>query len=161
MRSVSMSLPRTTMAGPATRSMREEWSCSGVGAWGWGCAPPPHVDHFARDRSRCHHRRAHQQRPSGRAALTSLEVAIRRRGAHLAAFELVRIHAEAHRAAGVTPVESRAAKNVVETFAFGGSAHGLRSRARRAPARAAPRGGPKRRAPPRADRTAARSCRSR
>ena len=40
-----------------------------------------HVDDFAGNRGRRDHRRAHQQRAAGRAALAPLEVAVRRRGA--------------------------------------------------------------------------------
>src|SRR5579872_2477989 len=39
-----------------------------------------------------HHRRTHQQRAADRAPLPSLEVAVARRGTHLAAHQLVGIH---------------------------------------------------------------------
>src|SRR5712692_1297236 len=48
--------------------------------------------------------------------LTSLEVAIRRRGAALAGLQHVGVHAEAHRTAGVAPVEARVAEDAVETL---------------------------------------------
>ena len=52
-------------------------------------------------------------------ALAALEVAVRRGGAALAGRELVGIHREAHRAAGLAPVESRGAEHLVEPFGFG------------------------------------------
>src|SRR4051812_38813054 len=64
----------------------------------------PHVGQVARDRRRRGHRRAHQVRPAA-LALAALEVAVAGRGAALAGLELVRVHAEAHRAAGLAPVE--------------------------------------------------------
>ena len=65
------------------------------------------------------HRRAHQQRSAGRTSLPALEVAVRRRRAHLIAFELVRVHAQAHRAAGAAPLEARRAEDLVQPFALG------------------------------------------
>ncbi len=87
-----------------------------------------HVDHFARQRRGGHHRRAHQQRAAGRAALAALEVAVRRRGADLAALELVGVHGQAHRAAGAAPLEAGLREDLVQPLRFGGAADRLRAR---------------------------------
>src|SRR5688572_6166467 len=50
------------------------------------------------------------------AALAPLEIAVGRGGAALAGSEHIRVHAEAHRAAGVAPLESRLAKHAIQSF---------------------------------------------
>src|SRR5579859_627215 len=51
--------------------------------------------------------------------LTPLEVAVRGRGAALARTQDVRVHAEAHGAAGRPPLEARVAEDAIETLALG------------------------------------------
>ena len=53
------------------------------------------------------------------AALAPLEVAVRGRGAALAGRERVRVHAEAHRAAGDAPVEPGRLEDLVEALPLG------------------------------------------
>src|SRR5207249_8219762 len=48
------------------------------------------------------------------------EGAVAGRGAHLAALELVVIHAEAHRAAGLAPLEARGQEDLVQALGLGG-----------------------------------------
>src|SRR5215212_3775479 len=64
--------------------------------------------------------------PAG--ALPAFEVPVRRRGAPLASFQLVRVHPEAHRAPGGTPFEPGIFEDQVETFGLclGAYAHGTR-----------------------------------
>ena len=52
------------------------------------------------------------------AALTALEIAVRGRRAALARLQLVGVHAEAHRAAGLAPVEAGVDEDLVEPFRF-------------------------------------------
>src|SRR5437016_2702595 len=52
-------------------------------------------------------------------ALAALEVAVRGRGAALARLELVGVHAEAHRASGLAPLEARVAEDPVQPFLLG------------------------------------------
>ena len=116
-RSVSMSSPRSATALPVivmSASGRRQQA--------------PHVDHFAGHRRRGHHRRAHQQRAAGRAALPALEVAVRRGRADLAALEPIRVHREAHRAAGLPPLEPRLPEDLVQALALGRVADPLRPR---------------------------------
>src|SRR5438034_10692241 len=56
------------------------------------------------------------------------EVAVRRRGATLTARQHVGVHAEAHRAARVAPLEPRLAEHAVEPFGFGLRLHLLGAR---------------------------------
>ena len=53
------------------------------------------------------------------AALAAFEIAVGRRGAALPWLELVGIHAEAHRAAGLAPFEPCRPENFIEAFGFG------------------------------------------
>ena len=64
------------------------------------------------------------------AALAALEVAVGGRGAALARLQDVRVHAQAHRAAGLAPVEAGGAEDLVEALRLGLRLHLLRSRAR-------------------------------
>src|SRR5947207_1527330 len=57
------------------------------------------------------------------AAPASFESTVRGRGANLAAFETIRVHPEAHRAAGAPPLESRVGEDLVQPARFGGPAH--------------------------------------
>ena len=72
-------------------------------------APVANIDEMAGDRRRRRHRRRHEMR-AARKSLPTLEIAIRGRGAALAGLKPVRIHGEAHRAAGLAPFESRRLK---------------------------------------------------
>src|SRR5258708_18237876 len=67
--------------------------------------PAPHIDELAGDRGCRRHGRRHQMRAAF-IALAALEIAVRGRGAALAGLEFVGIHGEAHRAAGLAPVEA-------------------------------------------------------
>src|SRR3954469_3095390 len=89
--------------------------------------PPPDVDEVALDRrGRGHLRRDEVRSPT--APLAALEVAVARRGAALAGRERVRVHPEAHRAAGAAPVEPRGAEDLVEALLLGLRLHLLRPR---------------------------------
>src|SRR5687768_3462805 len=52
-------------------------------------------------------------------ALSALEVAIRRRSAAFAGAQDIRIHAQAHRAAGLAPLESGVLEHAVESLLLG------------------------------------------
>src|SRR5437764_318705 len=80
--------------------------------------PSSNVDEVALDRRRRGHHRAYEMRTAAR-ALASLEVAVGGRGATLSRRKTVRVHAEAHRAAGLAPFEARFAEDAIETFALG------------------------------------------
>src|SRR5256885_1034106 len=73
------------------------------------------------------HHRAHEMRAAA-APLPPFKVAVRRRRAALAGAEYVVVHAEAHRAAGVAPLEARLAEHLIETLALGLRLHALRAR---------------------------------
>src|SRR4051812_40728333 len=60
------------------------------------------------------------------APLSSFKVAVARRGAALAGPQGVRVHREAHRAAGLAPLEARVAEERIKSFLFGRALHGLR-----------------------------------
>src|SRR5947207_10968950 len=92
-----------------------------------GSAPIPDVDEAALDRRGGGHLRAHEVRTAA-AALTALEVAVARGGAALAGRQRVRVHAEAHRAAGAPPVEAGGAEDLVEALLLGLRLHLLRAR---------------------------------
>ena len=66
-----------------------------------------HIRERALDRSGGGHRRAHEVGTSA-AALAAFEVAVRRAGAALAGGQLVGVHPQAHRAAGIAPFEDEA-----------------------------------------------------
>src|SRR6187399_1096523 len=61
-------------------------------------------------------------------SLAALEVAVRGRGATLARAKLIGVHAEAHRAAWLAPVEARFLEDLVEAFGFGLLLHQPRAR---------------------------------
>ena len=84
----------------------------------------PHVHDLAGDRGRRHHRRAHQQRAAGRAALPALEIAVRRRRADLAAFELD---------PDSSPGTSSSRRRAIRSRRRGTRGRGLRARPPRAP----------------------------
>src|SRR5512134_752402 len=81
-------------------------------------APGPDVDEMAGHRSRGRHLRADQVGASA-GSLASLEVAVGGRGAALARREFVVVHAEAHRAAGLAPLEPGVPEDAVEALALG------------------------------------------
>src|SRR6266511_2088164 len=87
----------------------------------------PHVDQVAGDRRRRGHRRRHQVRAPAR-ALPALEVAVRGRGAPFAWRQDVRVHPEAHRAAGVAPLEARCLEHRVQPLLLGRVLHRRRAR---------------------------------
>src|SRR6516225_12277790 len=95
---------------------------------GWhGVEHFPYVNDFARDGRRGDHRRAHQKRPPGGTALAAFEIPVGRRGRHLAAFELVRVHTKAHGAAWPSPLEPGRHEHLVQTLRFGGPADRARA----------------------------------
>src|SRR3954449_11830065 len=83
-----------------------------------GSAPVADVDEVALDGGRRGHLRADEVGAPA-AALASLEVAVRGRGAALAGLEDVGVHAQAHRAARAAPVEARGAEDLVEALLLG------------------------------------------
>src|SRR3989442_14547136 len=85
-------------------------------------APLPHVDEMAGDRGRRGHRRADEMRAAAR-ALAAFEIAVGGRGATLARIEPIGIHAQAHRAAGLAPLEADVAKDAVQPLALGLGLH--------------------------------------
>src|SRR3954462_15969571 len=111
-RSVSMSSPRSGSAGPRTCAMRSTANEH------LRAGKLPDVDDLAGDRRRGHHRRTHEKRASGRTALASLEVPVRRGGADLAPFETVGIDRQAHRAAGAAPPEAGVEEPAIEPLAL-------------------------------------------
>src|ERR1700680_303872 len=80
--------------------------------------PVPHVDEMPGYCRGGGHGRRNEMR-AALVALAALEVAVRGRGATLAGIELVGIHGEAHRAAGLAPLEAGLDENLVEAFGFG------------------------------------------
>src|SRR6185369_4012456 len=111
MRSVSISLPRTTRARPATRVILDSLLME-------LCQIFSYVDNLAAERRGCHHRRAHQECAAARASLPADEVPVRRRRAHFASLEAVGIHREAHRAARRAPLEACGSENFIQAFFF-------------------------------------------
>src|SRR5262245_60423327 len=87
----------------------------------------PHVREAARDRGRGGHLRRHEVRPPA-GALAALEVPVGRRRAALARREDVRVHAEAHRAPGLAPLEARAREDTVEPLLLRLALHLRRAR---------------------------------
>src|SRR6266481_1271541 len=77
-----------------------------------------HVHKVAGDGCCCGHNRAYQVRAAV-FALATLEIAIAGAGAALVRRQDVGVHADAHAAAGVAPLESGGAENFVEAFLFG------------------------------------------
>src|SRR5688500_15311774 len=70
---------------------------------------------MSRDGGSGGHRRADEMSaPAG--ALPPFEVAVGSRGAALAGFQPVRVHSQAHRAAGLAPLEAGVAEHAVEAF---------------------------------------------
>src|SRR6266849_11144177 len=81
-------------------------------------APTPHIDELAGDRGGRRHGRRHQMRAAF-IALAALEITVRGRGAAFAGLELVGIHGEAHRAAGLAPVEAGLDEYLVQALGLG------------------------------------------
>src|SRR3954471_13447552 len=81
-------------------------------------SPLPDVDEVPLDGGRGGHLRADEVRAPA-ASLAALEVAVRGGGAALAGLEDVRVHAQAHRAAGGPPVEPGGAEHLVEALLLG------------------------------------------
>src|SRR5262249_45390679 len=77
----------------------------------------PYVHEVPLKGGRCSHRWT-QEVSAAACALAAFEVAVRGRCAALARFQPVVVHREAHRAAGLTPFESRRGENLVETLGF-------------------------------------------
>src|SRR5258705_13645936 len=80
--------------------------------------PTPHIDEPAGYRGCRRHGRRHQMRAAF-IALAALEIAVRGRGAALAGLEFVGIHGEAHRAAGLAPVEAGPDEYLVQALGLG------------------------------------------
>src|SRR6266545_4291874 len=81
-------------------------------------APLANVDEVAGDRRGRRHLRADEMSAAA-PSLTTLEVPVRGRGAALPRLEDVRVHAEAHRAARLAPLEAGAAEHLVQAFPLG------------------------------------------
>src|SRR5688500_6352361 len=129
MRSVSMSSPGTYTARPVTELIFASAMVVFVlSARAGDTEDFTRVGDAAADRSGGDHHRAHQHGAPRGAALSSLEVAVRRRRAQLAADQLVGVHGQAHRAARLSPLEARLSKDGVEPFRLGGARHRHRAR---------------------------------
>src|SRR6185437_1513023 len=89
--------------------------------------PAPNIDEVPRDRRGGRHLGAHEVRAAAR-ALAAFEVAVGGGGATLAGRQTVVVHAEAHRAAGVAPLETRLLEHAVEAFLLGLRLHEARAR---------------------------------
>src|SRR5215469_12026346 len=89
--------------------------------------PIPDVNKVPDDRGRRGHLRRNKVRASA-ASLTALEVAVRRRSAALARRKDVRVHAQAHGAARLAPIEAGFLEDAVEAFLLGLSLDLLRAR---------------------------------
>src|SRR5688572_30210389 len=84
--------------------------------------PAPDVDEVSGDRrGGGHGRRAEMRAPA--LALTPLEVAVRRRGTALAGAEDVGVHAQAHGASGLSPLEAGLFEHAVEALLLGLALH--------------------------------------
>src|SRR3954463_10588062 len=81
---------------------------------------------MAGDGSSCRHDGADEMRAAA-GTLPALEVAVRSRCAALARLKPVRVHAEAHRAAGLAPLEARLAEHAVESLLLGLQLHQARA----------------------------------
>src|SRR5262245_65895128 len=85
------------------------------------------VDEAAGKRRCCrHHRRDEMGAPEP--ALAALEIAVRGRGTALLGAKLIRVHAEAHRAAWLAPVEACVLEDLVEAFGLSLLLHQPRAR---------------------------------
>lgn len=73
---------------------------------------------MTRERGRGGHGRGHEVGTST-GTLTALKVAVRSRSAALTGGELVRVHAEAHGATGLAPVEAGLDEDAVESLRLG------------------------------------------
>src|SRR5690606_11249627 len=92
-----------------------------------GSAQRAHVDEVPGERGRRRHRRTHEMgSPAG--ALASLEIAVRGRCAALARFEPVGVHRQAHRAAGLAPLEAGVEEDAIEPLLLGLRLHQARAR---------------------------------
>src|SRR5581483_1855117 len=89
--------------------------------------PAAHVGEMSLDGGGSSHGGADKVGPST-AALASFKIAVAGRCATLAGAEDIGIHAQAHGAARVAPLEAGALKNFRKAFLFGGAFHFLRSR---------------------------------
>src|SRR4051794_12085237 len=88
--------------------------------------PRPDVDEMPGNRGgRGHLRR--DEMGAALVALPPLEIAVRSRGAALARPELVGVHGEAHRAAGLAPIEARGLEDPVEALRLGLDLHEARA----------------------------------
>src|SRR6476661_8273015 len=75
----------------------------------------PHIHQPSGNRGSGRHSRTHEMGAAA-LALPALEVAVRGRGAPLAAAEHVIVHAQAHRAPGIPPLEPRLAEHPVQAL---------------------------------------------
>src|SRR5258705_555602 len=110
-RSVSMSLPGTGIARPAT--CRRALSVIALSP-ARRLQHLPHVGDRAVERGRRGHGGAHEQSPPGGAALSPDEVAVAGGRAPLAAPQLVVVHAQAHLAARVAPLQARLPEDLLQ-----------------------------------------------
>src|SRR5690625_251632 len=111
-RSVSMSSPGTYTAVPLTTRI-----CSSAISGHHAFTAAEHltgVTHHAGHRGCCHHDGAHQHRTAGDGALPADEVAVGAAGTQLVTDQLVRVHRQAHAAAGSAPFETGADEYLVD-----------------------------------------------
>src|SRR2546425_6839159 len=83
------------------------------------------VSHHAHHRGRGGGERAHQERAAA-FTLASFEIAIAGGDAVLAGLQLIAVHGDAHRAAGLAPVATGVFENLRQTFGFRLRFDGLR-----------------------------------
>src|SRR5215510_14528131 len=79
--------------------------------------PIPYVSKMTFDRSGGGHHRTDKMCAAA-TSLTTLEIAIARRGATLARLQDVGIHSQTHRASGLAPFKTRITEDPIETFAL-------------------------------------------
>src|SRR5688572_16895181 len=107
----SMSCPMPRMVLHALKASAATTSSNAVARI--GLPEAPNVDEVPGDRSGRRHRGAHQMRPAA-GPLTAFEVAVGGRRTAVAGRKLVVVHAEAHRAARLAPLETGFGEHLVE-----------------------------------------------
>src|SRR5690242_1588318 len=94
---------------------------------GFDARQRPRVRDLAADRRGGGRQRRREERPAA-LALAALEVAVRRADRVLAGRQLVAVHRDAHRAAGLPPFGAGRAEDLVETLALRLALHLVRAR---------------------------------
>src|SRR5690606_20901893 len=83
----------------------------------WRSFPVANINEMSGNCRSRSHRRRYQMGPTLE-ALTAFKVAVRSRRATLVRAEAIIVHREAHRAAGLAPIEARLDEDLVEAFGF-------------------------------------------